>query len=272
MTYNTGTRPTPAELPGATVEFATLGPRLWYRNRFSREPVVGDALADVSLTSFGKRCSTVWKTIETIGAGTVKPCRLILWLDEPFESPQLSRLQSRGLEVRSCKNYGPHKKYFPYVSEETGTTLVTADDDAYYPPTWLEDLLNAYRGEVTAYRARVRSDGPYASWPICSTTESSFLHLATGVSGVAYPPSLQEVLRDKGDAFMDVCPRADDFWLHYAAVSLGIPIRQVSETAALWWEMPIVSKRGLWDGKGSANDAINAQTRDWWLSPPHDLG
>ena len=36
----------------------------------------GTGAANVSLTSYGKRISTVWQTIETIGAGTVKPHRL----------------------------------------------------------------------------------------------------------------------------------------------------------------------------------------------------
>lgn len=256
-------------------EFGTLSARLHIRNHRSVDPIVGDGAANVSLTSYGKRISTVWQTIETIGAGTVKPHRLILWLDDDdaFANPPapLKRLQARGLEIRHCHDYGPHKKYFPYVNEiwpdEPERTLVTADDDVYYPSTWLAELLDAHRpDEVTAFRARIRSDGPYCSWPMCSTTDADETILATGVSGVAYPPELLCTLRARGDEFTTVCPFADDYWLHYAAVATGTPIRQVRDVAAYWWPRVMASNRGLWDGQGTANDAISEPTRRAWLS------
>jgi len=33
----------------------------------------------------------------------------------------------------------------------------------------------------------------------------------------------------------------------------------------LWWAMPIAAGKGLWDGKGTANDAIAERTRQAWL-------
>ncbi|WP_208103727.1 hypothetical protein [Mycolicibacterium sp. CBMA 226] len=273
---NTGTDPTgPLEWALTFAEYCALSPKLRMRNRRSVEPVVGDGAANVSLTSFGRRLSSVWQTIETIGAGTVKPRRLILWLDDDaaFQDPpsSLRRLHARGLEIRRCRDYGPHKKYFPYVNEilpdEPERTLVTADDDVYYPPNWLAELLAAHRpGEVTAFRARIRSDAPYNTWPLCTTTEPSEKVFATGVSGVAYAPELLRVLKDRGDAFIEVCPKADDYWLHYAAVATGIPIRQVRATAAYFWPTLTVFNRGLWDGTGTANDAIARQTQQAWLS------
>lgn len=74
---NIGIRPTDALGWMFTfAELGTLGPRLLVRNRRSVDPIVGTGAANVSLTSYGKRISTVWQTIETIGAGTVKPHRL----------------------------------------------------------------------------------------------------------------------------------------------------------------------------------------------------
>ena len=228
----------------------------------------------MSLTSYGTRIGTVWKTIETIGAGAVKPRRLILWLDDKSAladlPASLKRLRARGLEIRSCRDYGPHKKYYPYVCEifpeEPARTLVTADDDVFYPPNWLQELLEAHLpDEVTAFRARVRSDAPYRLWPTCTTTEPSERVFATGVSGVAYPPVLLQALRERGDQFTEICPFADDFWLHYAAVAKGVPIRQVRDSAALWWAMLVASTHGLWDGEGTANDAVAERTRRAWL-------
>ena len=110
---NIGIRPTDALGWMFTfAELGTLGPRLLVRNHRSVDPIVGTGAANVSLTSYGKRISTVWQTIETIGAGTVKPHRLILWLDDRdayLDPPAtLRRLQARGLEIRHCRDYGPH--------------------------------------------------------------------------------------------------------------------------------------------------------------------
>ena len=255
-------------------EFGTLRSRLSVRNHRSLELVVGTGAANVSLTSYGKRIATVWQTIETIGAGAVKPRRLILWLDDRdayLDPPAtLKRLQARGLEIRHCRDYGPHKKYFPYVNEIFPTqperTMVTTDDDVLYPANWLEDLLSVHHpNQVTAFRARIRGDGPYRTWPICHTVEASAAVFATGTSGVAYPPAVLRMLRESGDAFTRVCPRADDYWLHYAAIASGVQVRQVRDVAALWWSVPITLNHGLWDGSGTANDAIADQTRRFWL-------
>ncbi|BBX82533.1 hypothetical protein MAUB_04060 [Mycolicibacterium aubagnense] len=274
--HNTGINPkTPVDWVLTWAEFVLLSPRLRLLNRNSTDLVIGDGDANVSLTSYGKRISSVWQTIETIGLGTVKPHRLILWLDDDTvvnDPPApLRRLLARGLEIRHCRDYGPHKKYFPYVNEvlhdESERVLVTADDDVYYPATWLAELLEAHRpGEVTAFRARIRSAAPYSAWPLCTTTEASETVFATGVSGVAYPPELLCTLRDRGDKFAAVCPLADDYWLHYAAVATGTPIRQVRDAAAYWWPRVTVSNGGLWDSRGTANDAISEQTRRAWLS------
>lgn len=275
-TRNTGANPQgPLTFCATLTELAAEHVRLRRANRMSTAGILGNADANVSLTSYGKRIASVWKTIETIGAGEVKPRRVILWLDDPTAMadlpPSLRRLQARGLEIRSCPDYGPHKKYFPYVSEilpeQPDQTLVTADDDVLYPANWLKDLLTVHDPcEVTAFRARVRSDGPYRTWPLCTTTEASDTVFATGTSGVAYPPAVLHTLQDRGDEFLRVCPRADDFWLHYATVAASIQIRQVRDTAALWWSTPIALNRGLWDGTGAANDAIADETRRYWLA------
>lgn len=275
-TRNTGTRPeNPLALCTALVALAAQHLRLHRTNRYSQARVVGNGAANVSLTSYGKRISSVWQAIETIGAGSVKPRRLILWLDDTAAladlPPSLRRLQARGLEIRRCNDYGPHKKYFPYVNEiwpvQPDRTLVTADDDVLYPANWLKDLLSAHRpDQVTTFRARIRHDGPYRTWPMCTTTTASDTVFATGTSGVAYPPAVLRALRNRGDEFIRVCPRADDFWLHYATIASGVPVRQVSETAALWWPVPTAFNRGLWDGTGSANDAIAHQTRLFWTA------
>ena len=249
--------------------------KLRRRNRTCREPITGDGAVNVSLTSYGKRINAVWLAIESIGIGSLRPHRVVLWLDddEAVTNPPdpLRRLQDRGLEIRRCTDYGPHKKYFPYVTElmsgAPDVPLATADDDVLYPVSWLSELMAAHRDDqVTAYRTRIRTDDPYRKWPLYDSTktESGERLFATGVSGVMYPRAVLEALRDRGDEFMQSCPRADDFWLHYAAEAAGVPVRQVRPVVAEWWSVPSTVFGGLRFQNMTANDEIHRPVREAW--------
>ncbi|MGP5699921.1 hypothetical protein ACTXPA_13460 [Glutamicibacter arilaitensis] len=220
-------------------------------NLLAKESVTGRADAVVSLTTYGRRTSSVYLTIESIAFGKIKPSRLILWIDEQevlADLPtQLKRLVKRGLEIRFCENYGPHKKYFPYVismSDSHSVPLVTADDDMFYPKSWLQNLETAYKSSETphivAHRARrlkiEHNPDPkiasYSSWPLASSVEPSYAIFSTGTGGVMYPPTMLDELRERGDAFLESCRNADDLWLHSTALSVGIKTRQVSSRPA----------------------------------------
>ena len=216
--------------------------RLNDRNWSSRTPVTSpQSGVVVSLTSYGHRLNTVHLTLESIAAGSVLPSRLILWVDteEAFSNPstQLKRLIERGLELRMSQNFGPHTKYYPYLltTESFACPLVTADDDQLYSRWWLEGLVRSYRQDpasISCYRAhRIQmSEGrmsAYESWKPCRTTTSSYLHFATGVSGVIYPPSFLKHLKVAGSEFLTLCPKQDDAWLHVQALRAHMPIRQI---------------------------------------------
>lgn len=211
-------------------------------NRYSRSQIVQPGGPVVSVTSYGHRVRSVYLAIESIGAGSVRPSRCILWLDEQkaFDSlpKELVALQRRGLEIRLCPNYGPHKKYYPYLDslEECVLPLATADDDVLYPRYWLKSLVDAYfdfPDAVNCHRARVitaTQDGlaKYQSWQHAASDTPSPNNFAIGVGGVIYPPRLQERLKREGTAFLECCPKADDVWLHLQAVRAGFKIRQIA--------------------------------------------
>ena len=58
--------------------------RLRQRNLASCEPVVADGGPVVSLTTYEPRWERVFYTIESIGAGRLRPSRLVLWVAEPL--------------------------------------------------------------------------------------------------------------------------------------------------------------------------------------------
>ncbi|MCU1528453.1 MAG: hypothetical protein JWP75_2216, partial [Frondihabitans sp.] len=132
-------------------------------------------------------------------------------------------------------NFGPHKKYLPYVEGETHHTipLVTADDDLLYPRDWLETLVAAYRPEdrvVVAHRvhriAVVRNDiAPYWTWGRATSSRPSARHFATGGSGLVLPPAVLDHLRELGRGFEGRAPTADDVWLNFAILDSGHRVR-----------------------------------------------
>lgn len=197
----------------------------------------------VSLTTYGARFAQVHRTIESIARGSVRPRRLILWLDEPEAldrpTPLLQRQVDRGLELRPIADHGPHKKYLGavdlLVTEGTGHPLVTVDDDILYPRRWLAELLAAHDRDpevILAHRAHVvgLTDGdivPYRRWDRCWSTGPSLLHFAVGSGGILYPDRMVRELHARGLGFLDVAPRADDVWIHSVAVACGVPTAQV---------------------------------------------
>jgi hypothetical protein len=233
---------------------------LQIRNLAVRTPCAGHLPVVVCLTTYGRRARWCHLTIESIAAGTARPQRLILWVDEVElvrrPTRPIKRLQRRGLEVLPTPDWGPHKKYYPYVQSRTShhVPLATADDDVIYPRWWLETLFDAGRGakEVTCFRAHVMRIGagailPYTDWHECRTSEPSYRHVATGVSGVLYPESFLNRLRIAGDEFVKASPTADDLWLHASALRSGYRTRQVSGRPWLFDVLPInQGKRSLW--------------------------
>ena len=231
---------------GKRVQAACAAAYLRVRNLVARGPVTGSAGVVVSLTTHGDRIRTVSIGIESIARGTVRPQRLVLWLDSPEEvaacPAPLRRLERRGLEILATSNdggtkYGPHTKYYPYVTSAPRHTvpLVTADDDIVYPPKWLAQLVDAgerHPGSVSAHWVSIMGTmgdqvAGYATWRRARDTAARPANFAAGVSGVIYPPAMLEELRLRGDGFLDSCRRADDIWLKWVALRAGIPVRQV---------------------------------------------
>ncbi len=204
------------------------------------------------------------------------PGRIILWLDEPLDRSLLPaavrRLELRGLEVAPTRHLGPHNKYFPYVDtvDNLDQPLITADDDVLYPKDWVAGLMSAYRrtpSMFNCYRAHVLritegSISNYTTWSSCNSSQPSFLHFATAVAGSILPPSLLRRLKTEGTAFTDLCPTADDIWLHINAVREGIRIRQVRPWQRNFPEIPgtqTVSLAAI-NVHGSQNDVQIART------------
>ena len=233
--------------------------RLMRHNLDAGAPLLASDGPVVSLTTYEPRWHSVHYTIESIGCGRLRPSRLVLWIApsvlQAGTPATLQRLVARGLEIRTCEDLGPHKKFYPQVCEwPASRDLVTADDDVLYWDDWLETLHAAAArrpGFIHAHRVEVMRfapDGgfaPYESWPACRSTAPSPLHFFTGVGGVLYPPAMQDALRAAGDGFRQCCPRADDIWLNAVAWRSGIQACQTRPFGPLLFEVPGTRAHGL---------------------------
>ena len=242
-------------------------------NRFARYRVTQPNAPVVSLTTHEKRINKVYYAIESIALGEVLPSRLILWIDDEALlndlPPSIRRLQERGLEVKSCKNYGPHTKYYPFVDSERGFAdpLVTADDDILYPRYWLKNLAKANLEApdmICCYWAVVVSfddvqSGPLPRFPPCLSTDGSFLHMAQGVMGVIYPQQFLRMLQGSGTAFESCCPKQDDYWLHVQALRAGYRVRQIVRT------LPYYSFQSIprTQDSGLCKENVDKNQREW---------
>lgn len=221
-------------------------------NKYSRASIIDPSGPVLSMTTHGDRVETVFAAIESIARGSVRPSRIILWLDakDTYENPPaaLNRLRRRGLDIRFSEDFGPHTKYFPYIEQQSKfeSPLVTADDDILYPRDWLLRLMAAHSSNpcvIHAFRVRriqMNRWGfrPYTEWDLANSTRPSHLGFITGVSGVIYPPQFLYVLKEQGHTFIQCCPKADDIWLTVNALRTGFKIAQVDEVPALFPMIP----------------------------------
>jgi hypothetical protein len=178
----------------------------------------------------------------------VKPDRLVLWLDQKLEPliPAWLRWQTRrGLEIRLIHDVGPHTKIFYALKAFDGSRIVTADDDAWYPDFWLEELLTAHERApdcITCHRAhRMVADEhgrflPYKQWDWLSPMETgpSLWLFPTGVSGVLYPANALHPEVGNARVFQQLCPTADDVWLKAMSLLNHTPCQKVAPCSRDW--------------------------------------
>ena len=125
-------------------------------------------------------------------------------------------------------------------------TIVTADDDIYYRPDWLSNLIAISRvhpNAIVASRAHLtccKNDGtlaPYSEWDFdteeCVDRSHERMIFPTGSGGILYPPSSLDPRVSDCDTFMRLCPNADDIWFFWMAVLAGTARRRIVRHEAL---------------------------------------
>lgn len=201
----------------------------------------------VSLTSFPKRFKILHYTIKSLLAQTITPDKIILWIsynDKQYLTQNVLNLQNEKFIIKFCNDFGSYKKIIPTLIEYKNYNIITADDDLYYSPTWIEELLSEWTGDmhdIVAHRIhkiKLSSDGQpekYNQWRLddISANSPSVLNFPTSGAGVLYPRGTfhEEILNIK--VFQEVCNNCDDIWLYWMARLNGSIARRVCVTSKM---------------------------------------
>jgi hypothetical protein len=193
----------------------------------------------VSVTSYPRRFRTLALTLKCLLSQTIAPDAVVLWIahdDKEALPVEVLALQRVGLTIEYTDDLKSFKKIIPALRRFSNAFVVTADDDIYYWPTWLEEFVKAYspvRREILCHRLhkiRLGTNGiplPYNQWEFeYNGTEASPLLFPTGAGGVFYPPGHlhPDVLDDA--TFRILCPTTDDAWLYWMARRAGSQFRK----------------------------------------------
>ncbi|MES1936310.1 sulfotransferase [Salinisphaera hydrothermalis C27AD] len=185
----------------------------------------------ISLTSYPARFGTLHLTLLSLLAQTVAPDRIVLWVahtDRSALPESVAQLAASGLEIRYCEDLRSYKKIVPTVRSYPDAYIATADDDIYFPPTWLEELVdNTSPGSkvIAAHRIhRIQLDenagiAPYQqwSWNYSTSRQAHELNFPTSGAGILFPPNCFHEDMTQDSAFFELCPTGDDIWLYWMA-------------------------------------------------------
>jgi hypothetical protein len=194
----------------------------------------------VSLTSHPPRFKTLHATLRCLLTQTVQADACVLWIaenDYKHLPPSALALQASGLTIRAHADLRSYLKLVPALAAFPDAFIVTADDDHYYDPEWLETLVKSYRPgrrEVVCWRAhRICLDDngaplPWLTWEYeIRAGDASRLIFPTTGHGVLYPPRAFDPRVSDAATFSEMSPTHDDAWFYWMALLNGATFRKV---------------------------------------------
>jgi protein O-GlcNAc transferase len=254
----------------------------WSTKRAARRHPLPRRLV-VSLTSYPQRFPTLHWTLKCLLSQSVAPDEVILCIareDKARLPDEVLTLQDDGLTIKFSEDLGPYTKIVPALVQYPDAYVVTADDDIYYGPAWLEELVAHERagGEILCHRAhriRIGSNGiplAYQKWEYETRHKKPCsLIFPTGCGGVLYPPGVlhRDVMNTR--LFRELCPSNDDVWLYWMMRRNGVVARRIGSRRLLpMWRG--TQRAALWPVNvvGGANDkSVKAMTERFGC--PQDL-
>lgn len=208
----------------------------------------------VSLTTYGERLSDIHLTLYSLLTQNYKPWKIILCLaEEEFPNKELDLpaglkdIIKWGVEIIWSKDIRSYKKLIPTKRIYPNNIIVTADDDLFYPETWLEELVLSYKKNPkhihvhNSTRIKIANNQNltnYSQWKLASKNTITLLNFIKSGSGALFPPNSLHGDLSNQELFQKLTPTADDIWFWAMAVynntkivSLGTPISSYRYTS-----------------------------------------
>ena len=254
----------------------------WYLLKTRKKCQVGKDDIIVSLTSFPGRIQHVWKSVECLKRQTVRPRLIVLWLSkDQFPNSEdipsiLEECVDDLFEIRMVDgDIRSHKKYYYAFQEFPDFKVITCDDDVYYHPDTIKNLVatsKLYPNCIIANTTRRLSydkNGnilPYLQWKEEFVSFSTFNNVQIGIGGVLYPPHCLHSLVLRRDLFMKLTPMADDLWLNLMARLNKTPVVQTGENILfLDIHNDGASLSSINNGMENMNDKQICKIREWLI-------
>lgn len=221
--------------------------RVGVNRSFPKEKGISEILAlgnnklIVSLTTFPARINYVGETIKSIMHQSYKPNMIILWLsklqfhNQELDLPEeLLNLKKYGLTIKWLEDdIRSYKKLIPALLDYPDDVIVTADDDVYYPSSWLYNLVESYKDNPNVVHCHTSTRVDWLDGGFVFTGrhgikgDNSIVNnnKLVGVGGVLYPPHcLYKDVTDK-ELFLKLAPTNDDIWFWAMALANGRSVR-----------------------------------------------
>lgn len=214
----------------------------------------------ISLTSYPLRYNILYYTLLSLLCQKTKFLYSIdLWIAEcdfeklPSKVLKLNEKYSGFFNIKKCQDFGSQKKIESFSELESRRyieAIITADDDLFYPASWLDLLITHYKySPESVYCCRARSVGfthnreikKYKDWIVLQSSENiknyPNLFFFTGVGGVIYPRDLCiKMYRSIKDMRLNYI-NADDILLNYLTLyyNYDVKVANNSFTFEEWW-------------------------------------
>ena len=204
----------------------------------------------ISLTSYPQRFNTLANTLRCLLNQTVTPDHIVLWIahkDKALLPNDVLALKQYGLQIRYCEDIGSYKKIIPTIEHFKSCFIATADDDIYYWPTWLEELVAAYRSDnhvIPAHRIHKielnSKQQPMSykdwQWNYYAPSKSSPLYFATSGAGVLFPPQVHKKIIEHKKEIASLCANTDDIWLYWMIRLAGYEYGHTGSQKLMTWD------------------------------------
>lgn len=182
----------------------------------------------VSLTSYGHRVKDALPyMLYSLLTQTEIPHKIAVYLDQDNWNnevlpPLLKEMQRVGVDFYYCEDLRSFKKLIPALHMFPNNPIMVCDDDFYYHKRYVEWITDAYKKSdkrtVIGSMSRIpeKRNGryiPYSQWKTDKEVPAD-LHMAFGSgNGTLIPSNVFDSEIMNSEAFLRLCPTADDLWL-----------------------------------------------------------